>query len=393
MSRNTTAGIDIGTHHVKVVIAERSRNAQGKAVPHVIGTGIAESRGLRHGYIINTNEVTSSIAVALAEAEKASGVTVEEGYLAIGGISLESITAEGTSTVSRGDNEISELDLTTIEEACEANIPPAQLQNRRIIHRIPLQHSIDGQPVMGSPIGLKGMRIEAKYLFITALEPHVSDLVDAVENAGVEVTDYVASPIAASLVSLSKSQKIAGCVLANIGAETVSIAVFENNLPISLETFSLGSTDITNDIALGLKIPLEEAQQIKHGERTGTNISRQQLNEIVNARLSDIFELIETHLKRIKRNKMLPAGIIITGGGARIANISDLAKSSLELPSRVASVEFGKQTSRQIQDARWAVAYGICIYGLSSGDSAGRRGLWLKRLVPQIFRWIKQFLP
>ncbi|MEX1027089.1 MAG: cell division protein FtsA [Candidatus Paceibacterota bacterium] len=393
MSRTTTAGIDIGTHHVKVVIAERSRNAQGKVVPHIIGTGIAESRGLRHGYIINTNEVTNSVAAALADAEKASGTKVEEGYLAIGGISLESITANGTSTVSRGDNEISDLDLTTIEEACEATIPQAQLQNRRIIHRIPLEYSIDGQRVLGSPIGLKGMRIEATYLFITALEPHINDLVDAVEGAGVEVIDMVASPIAASLVSLSKSQKIAGCVLANIGAETVSIAVFENNLPISLETFSLGSTDITNDIALGLKIPLEEAQLIKHGERTNTNISRQQLSEIVNARLSDIFELIETHLKRIKRNKMLPAGIIITGGGARIANISDLAKASLELPSRVASVEFGKQTPGPIQDARWAVAYGICIYGLSSGNGGGRGRQWLKRLFPQIIRWVKQFLP
>ncbi|MEX0930090.1 MAG: cell division FtsA domain-containing protein [Candidatus Paceibacterota bacterium] len=393
MSRNTTAGIDIGTHHVKVVITERSRNEQGRVVPRVIGTGIAESRGLRHGYIINTNEVTTSVAAALAEAQKASGVQVEEGYLAIGGISLESLTINGTSTVSRGDNEISELDLTTVEEACESTIPPAQLQNRRIIHRIPLEYSIDGQQVLGSPVGLKGMRVDAKFLFITALEPHVSDLVDAVENAGVEVIDMVAAPIAASMVSLSKSQKIAGCVLANIGAETVSIAVFENDLPISLETFSLGSTDITNDIALGLKIPLEEAQLIKHGERTNTNISRQQLSEIVNARLSDIFELIETHLKRIKRNKMLPAGIIITGGGARIANISDLAKASLELPSRVASVEFGKQGPGQIQDARWAVAYGISIYGLSSANAGGRRGQWVKQIIGRFIRWVKQFLP
>ena len=171
------------------------------------------------------------------------------------------------------------------------------------------------------------MCIRDRTLLVTSLEQHLNDLVSAIENTGILVDDVMASPLAASLVMLSKTQKRAGCVLANIGAETVSIAVFENSIPISLKVFPLGSGDITNDIAIGLKIPLEEAERVKRGFTSNTNISKRKLDEIISARLSDMFGLIEAHLKSIKRNGLLPAGIIITGGGSGIADIEDLAKS------------------------------------------------------------------
>ncbi len=394
MPRRFTTGIDIGTHHVKVLIAEQTRSTSGRSYPQVIGTGVAESHGLRHGYIINTAEVAHSISQALKQAQKQSGQRIEEVFLAIGGVSLESVTASGIAVVSRGDNEITETDTANALSECEASIPSSQLQNRKIIHSIPLEFKIDGQPVLGSPLGMKGMKIEARSLFVTALESHVNDLIDVVEDLGVAVVDVMASPLAAGLVSLSKNQKVAGCVLANIGAETVSLVVYEDNLPISLEVFSLGSTDITNDIALGLKIPLEEAQQIKHGNQTGINVSKKQLDEIIAARLSDIFELIEAHLKKIKRNKLLPAGVIITGGGSRIASVSEMAKTSLELPARVASVEFTHGERGQVQDARWAVAYGLCLFGFSSlhEDRLGRRGIF-KGLWRKSLNFLKQFLP
>lgn len=125
-----------------------------------------------------------------------------------------------------------------------------------------------------------------------------ADLMYAVDRAGIEVIDVLASPIAASVVTLTKAQKIAGCVLANIGAETISVVVYENNIPISLEVFPIGSTDITHDIALRLEFPIEEAENIKMGVVTATSVSRKKLDEIVNARLSDMFELIEAHLKK-----------------------------------------------------------------------------------------------
>ena len=230
-------------------------------------------------------------------------------------------------------------------------------------------------------------------LFITCLEPHLNDLLEVVDRAGVEVIDCLASPIATSFVTLTKLQKTAGCILANIGAETISIIVFENNIPVSLEVFPIGSTDITNDIALGLKIPLEEAESIKLGGISATSYPKKKLDEIISARLSDMFELIENHLKKIGRNGLLPAGIFITGGGGGINNIEEFAKSSLKLPSRVAVINLGDQKTN-LKDSTWAVAYGLCTLGLSKDE---KTNLGLRSRVgksgEKVLGWIKQFLP
>jgi cell division protein FtsA len=204
----------------------------------------------------------------------------------------------------------------------------------------------------------------------------------------------MAAPIAAGFVTLTKSQKVAGCVLANIGAETVSIAVFENNIPTSLEVFPIGSTDITNDIALGLKVPLEEAEQIKIGVITGSSYPRKKLEEIIAARLSDIFELIEAHLKKIGRNGLLPAGIIITGGGSGLTSIDTLAKVYLKLPSRIGTLSHLDSKS-SFKDATWAVAYGLCIWGLHSdeGPNIDNTSVFFKNTWKKILQTIKQFLP
>jgi cell division protein FtsA len=230
-------------------------------------------------------------------------------------------------------------------------------------------------------------------LFITCLEAHLNDLLEAVDQAGIEVIDVMASPIAASFVTLTKAQKIAGCVLANIGAETISIVIFENNIPISLEVFPIGSTDITNDIALGLKIPLEEAENIKIGGITSTTFSKKKLDEIVSARLADMFELIENHLKKVGRNGLLPAGIFLTGGGGGIGAIEDFAKVALKLPSRIASMTLGDQKSG-VKDSTWAVAYGLCMLGFSKED---KKNLGVKNTMNKtgikIINFFKQFLP
>jgi cell division protein FtsA len=196
------------------------------------------------------------------------------------------------------------------------------------------------------------------------------------------------------MVTLNKTQKIAGCILANIGAETVSIAVFENNIPSSLEVFPIGSTDITNDIALGLRVPLEEAEQIKIGAITGSSFPRKKLEEIISARLSDIFELIEAHLRKIGRNGLLPAGIIITGGGSGLNSLDILAKAALKLPSKIGTIGAldGKSS---FKDATWAVAYGLCLWGIHAeeGPELDTSVEFMKNSWRGLARWFKQFLP
>ncbi len=393
MMRNIAVGIDIGTYQIKVVVAEAVKE-NGKTGTRILGTGMSESKGLRHGYIINDTDVTQSIETAVRMAEKSSGVKINKAYVSIGGIGLSGITSTASTVISRADLQVTELDVEKVLEICEKNVPSSLIQNQKILHSIPISYKIDGKAVLSkTPLDLKGTKLEVKMLFVTCLEPHLNDLLEAVEESGIEVIDVMASPIAASFVTLSKTQKIAGCVLANIGSETISIVVFENNLPISLEVFPIGSTDITNDIALGLKIPLEEAENIKIGGIGGTSYSKKKLEEIISARLSDMFELIENHLKKIGRNGLLPAGIFITGGGSGIGTIEDFAKVALKLPSRIATLTLADQKSR-MKDSTWAVAYGLCMLGLSKEEKIN---LGIKNKMSRggekIFGWMKQFLP
>ncbi len=400
MARQIAVGIDVGTHQVKVVVAEwlRENADKDREFPKIIGTGSAESRGLRHGYIINGSDTTESIKNAILKAEASSGVKIKRAFISVGGVGLEAVIGSGSVLISRGDSEVTALDLEKIIESAKNSLPQSLTLNRKIIHNVPLSYKIDGKEVLGNrPVGLRGVKLEGKVLFVTTLEQHFESLVEAIEDAGVQVEDAMAAPLSGSLVSLTKTQKMAGSVLANIGAETVSIIVFENGLPVSLEIFPVGSSDITNDIALGLRVSLEEAERVKLGAVIGTSYSKKKFDDIVTARLSDIFELIEAHLKKIGRSGLLPAGIIITGGGSGLSSVEDLAKAYLKLPSKISLVNVPHPVRNQIRDASWAVAYGLCIWGFSGDDSSGSAygeitGI-SKKLIKAIGNLLKPLLP
>ncbi len=390
----TITGIDVGTYHVKVVIAERSDNPRD--LPRIIGTGYAESRGLRQGYITSVPDTARSVAAALSQASKAARVKVKKAYLGIGGIGLDEVIGRGEVVVERGDSEVTERDLPRALKASEAALPPASILNRKIIHQIPLRYFVDGVKVLGgSPVGMKGTRIAVETLFITCLERHVADLAAAVEEAGVEVEDVVASPIAASFVALSKMQKRVGCVLANIGSETLSVAVFEDTVPISIKVFPAGSSDVTNDIALGLRIPPEEAEQLKVGAVLGSPYPKRKVEDLVARKVTDMFKLVEAHLKKIGKAELLPAGIILTGGGSSVANISDIAKAVLKLPARQAQLTEGNM-QMHLRDSSWAVAYGLTIWGLTAGteyEPQSSGSFNITEPLRHLWRWFKKYLP
>ena len=394
MSRNIAVGIDIGTYQIKIVVAENVRE-DGQDNFKIIGTGFAESKGLRHGYIINSCDTTNSLRIAIAEAEKTANIKIKRAFLSIGGIGLGSTISHGSIIIPRADSEITEIDIKNVLSLAESEIPSNISVNKKIIHAIPISYKIDGRNVLGRPIGLKGIKFEAKVLFVTSLEHHLSDLINTVEDLGIEVVNIMASPLAGSMVILNKTQKIAGCVLANIGSETVSVIVFENNMPISLEVFPIGGTDITNDIALGLKIPLEEAENLKINDGQENIYPKKRLEEIILARLSDIFDLIEAHLKKIGRSGLLPAGIILTGGTSGVSTIEDLAKATLKLPSKLGSMNFTTSLKNcHMKDSSWSVAYGLCIWGLSNNeDNCFGAPVGSNKAKNKVFCWFKQFLP
>jgi cell division protein FtsA len=254
MSEHIITGIDVGTYHVKVAIARIPKNTGGVVKPEIIATGLAESRGLKNGYIMNEAEVARSIKSAVVQAEKSAKISIKRAHVAIGSIGIEEVYSHGEVIPSRADSEIMPADLEKVMLDSEERIMD-HIPNRRILHSIPLRYLVDGAEVLGRAQGLKGTKLEVDSLFITTYEQHVNDLVRTIEGIGIYVEDIIASPLAASFVMLSKAQKRAGCILTNIGSETTSIVVFQDSTPISLKIFPIGSNDITNDIALGLQNP------------------------------------------------------------------------------------------------------------------------------------------
>ncbi len=388
MARRIATGIDIGTHQTKVVVVEEVSTPTGPELV-ILGTGLSETRGMRHGYVVDVEDAAESVRQACAQAASIAHLPIKKGFLAIGGVSLDEVRASGETVISRADQEITDLDIDKTLEAAREAARPGFL-NRTVLHEIPLEYRVDGHLSLGTPLGMKGTRLTADYLFITCLTQHADMLTRTSEAADVEIIDRMASPLAGSYVTLTKDQKMKGCVLANIGAETVSIVVYDEGLPISVKVFPIGSTNITDDLALGFRVSLEDAERLKLGHLGGAMYPKKKIEEIVTARFRTMFDLIDKHLKALGKRGSLPAGIIISGGASGQGTISDIAKGTLNLPSRIADVRVTENT--KIQDATWAVAYGLALWGLT-GDTETPKKRPGGAFVESMLLFLRQFLP
>ncbi len=378
MASKTTVGIDIGTYEIKVVVAEMPEDRY--SLPKIIGVGQAETRGLRNGYILNQADAVRSIRKAVKMAEKQSGQKIERAFVSVGGTGLSSAVSDGQIMITRADSEISYLDLEKVSADSQQKIKSDKIVNRKVIHVVPLEYRIDDKEVWGDPTGLKALKLSAKNLFITCLNSHVEALIETLSMAEIEIIDAIAAPLAAGTVTLSKTDKIAGCVLVNIGSETVSMVVYEKDIPVLVEVFPIGSNNITNDIALGLRVSLEDAEKIKVNKEKLTkndNVPLGKLDDIITARLKDIFNLVDIKLKEINKSGLLPGGIILTGGGSGIINIEDISRAALRLPAKIASIvdetkknnanlNLNTPSNIKVKDSTWAVAYGLCVIGFNN---------------------------
>lgn len=348
-------GIDIGTHMSRVIVVNKNDTAE---LPEIVAVAACESRGMRSGYITHIGSAKETLTNLLKSLKDQANIDVKKANVSIGGISITSIIATGEAVVSKADGIITQID---IDRAISEAMKKIDLTNREILYTLPIVYKIDGKEVLGRPVGMRGAKIMAQVFFVVCLGQHLTDLIDLFTENGIEVENIIASPIAAAGVALSENQRQNGAMLANIGAETVSTIVYERGMPLSLQVFPIGGADFTKDIALGLKIPIEEAEQIKMGRSQGAH-SERKLTEIIEARLRDIFEILEKHLKKINRDALLPAGIVITGGGSHISQIESLARNSLRLPCRTGIPEHLLQMKPRIRDVSWIVAYGLAIY-------------------------------
>jgi len=380
-----TAGIDIGTHHTKVVVVEEAPEG-----PRIIGTGVAKTRGMRQGYVVDSKEVAASVLDARRLAEQAVRMPVRKGFLSIGGVSLDEARGSGETIISRADQEVTELDIEKVRLAAREAVK-AQCTNRRVLHDIPLEFRLDGTKVLGTPLGMHGVRLEADYLFVTTLSAHAAALVRAVEMADIEVIDEMAAPLAESNVLLSRDQKTKGCVLVNIGADTTSAVIYDEGVPVSVKTFAEGSANITDDLAIAFKIGLDDAERLKVGKLVGNVYPRKKVDDLIAKRFAHIFDLLDKHLKAIGRKGPLPAGVILSGGGSAYGlPLVELTKAELSLPARIGDMRLPE--SAKVRDASLAVSYGLALWGLT-GDTDGGGEPLFSGVPAALSRFFAQFLP
>ncbi|MFZ1020024.1 MAG: cell division FtsA domain-containing protein [Minisyncoccia bacterium] len=389
MIRNISVGIDVGSSMTRVVVGEFLK---GEKNPKIIGVGMAPTEGMRHGYVVSPSLATASIKNALRLAEKSSEIKIKRAFVALSGATLQGVMSGGGAIVSKADGEVTALDINKALQDCEENLNNGtSANNKKIIHTYPISFKLDGKEVLGRLEGLRGTKLETKALFVTYSVVHLEDLLSVIAEAGVETIDVIAAPVALSSLVLSEKQKIVGVALVDIGAETTSLSIFENEKLIALHTFSIGGAEITNDLALGFKIPLQRAEDLKLGN-VSEEFSGKKLEEIIEARLLDIFESIENNLKKIKRSELLPAGAVFVGGGANIPSLVELSKSVLKIPSSIGGSEIFGNNKTKLRDPAWFAALGLLTTENSAyGENSARN--FFKDLKNTIKSSIKQLMP
>ncbi len=380
--QNYIVGLDIGSKTIKAAIGEASKD--GKLL--LIKVLKTPSDGMRKGVVDDTAEVMRSLSGILSEIKKIAKGGVRNIFLGVGSSDVKVQSSLGVVAVSRSDYEIYEDDIQRAIQGSQAiNLPP----NRMVLHSIVKEFIVDGVRDIRDPIGMIGNRLEVSSLIIDAFEPAVKNLTKCVETLGGGLSGLILSPLASARSVLSKNQKDLGVVLIDIGFGKTGMCVYEEGKLLHAAVFPVGSGNITNDLAIGLKTSVETAEVIKLsfgsalsreiGARESVDLSKidpqakgvvakKFIAEVIEVRLAEIFEMVNNELKAINKSGRLPGGVVLVGGGAKLPGIADLAKQELKLASRVgvpdiSSIDVGGgELSLQIEDPEFACPLGLLLW-------------------------------
>ncbi len=402
---NYIVGLDIGTKKVAAIIGEITRENKVE----IIGIGTAESRGLRKGVVVNLDATVDSIKKAQEEAELMAGVEIDSAFVGISGAHIKSFNSRGVIAVSGKNREITQDDIKRVIEQSKAlSIPP----DREIIHVIPQEYVVDDQDGIKDPLGMSGIKLEVHVHIVTSATTSVQNLRTCVARAEIEIEQIVLNQIATSSSTLTLDEMELGVGLIDIGGGTTEIAIFERGSLWYTSIIPIGGDNFTNDIAVGLRTPIPEAEKIKkkfgcvasplldeqetievpsvgRGKKPRI-LSRQILADIIQPRAEEIFRLVDSDIKRMGYEKSLNSGIVLTGGTALLEGLEEVAEEIFDLPVRRGDPSGAGGLVDRVSTPDYATSVGLILNGYSQWRERGlskdrKKGIWVK-----IKDWLKE---
>lgn len=401
---NIITGLDIGSANIKAIVAEIKSN--GRFL--VLAALKQPSAGFRKGVLVDSEEATTSLRNVISDIQRNFPRATKNVYINVNGANIKSYLSKGIAGVARADSEVRRDDVEKAIQASRAvNLP----SNYMVLHNITREFFVDGIGGIQDPLGMTGTRLEVNSLVIGAFSPHVNGLTRCLERNGISISGLIFDPLACAQAVLSKKQKDLGVLIVDIGFGATGLAIYEENKILKALSLPIGASNITNDIAVGLRISIEAAEKAKltYGFAFAKEVPRREvfnlqeidssikgeiskrfLSEIIEARLAEIFEMVNNEVKELDYKVDFPAGVVLAGGGAKLAGMIDLAKQELKLPVQIGLPEVTnfdvKDFSYQelMSDPEFATAVGLVLFGASQ-EGGLRLPSWkrfLKSLIP-----------
>ena len=408
MQQEIITGIDIGSSSIRIVIGQYDVNGQIQIISAVEGP----SGGINRSVVTGIEDAVSSISSVLEKTERITGMPVENAFIGISGSHIISQPSHGVVAIAKANGEIEENDVERVINAAQTVITPP---NYEILHIIPQTFTIDRQTGIKDPIGMSGIRLEVDAQIIEGLSSPIKNLTKCIDRTGVDIDDLVFSILATSEAVLNKRQKELGVAVINLGGATTSFIIFEEGDLITCGVLPVGGNHITSDIAIGLRISIDTAEKIKlaYGstfpdqfkkeEKINLNefdpnekemVSKRYVAQIIEARVEEIFRMINSEFKKINRDGKLPAGVVLTGGGAKMPEIVELAKKEFRLPASVEASQKRFFTAiDKINDPEFSTALGLVLWGNQNQIQKHSKFSFLnvKQMISGVKKWIKSF--
>jgi cell division protein FtsA len=388
------AAVDIGSAKISTLIAQVSTDlATLDSTVSIVGVSQVPSKGVKKGQIVDIEEAVDATIQAVEAAERMAGYNLDSAYVSVGGGHIESLNSTGVVAVSDPHGEISPDDVDRVIDAAKAVSLPT---SREIIHVIPRQFMVDGESGIKDPVGMSGVRLEVETHLVTASSAALKNLTKSVNEVGIQIQELVFSGLASSFSILSDTEKELGCVLVDIGGGTTSIAVFVDGALVYSATLPIGAKNVTNDLAIGLRVSLDSAEKIKLalsdkkqnkeenksdaidiadlGAGENKKVSKRTLIEgIIRPRLNEIFTMVRLDLEKKNLINRIPSGAIITGGGALTVAVEESAKRMLSLPVRIGTPQKVTGLIDDIMTPAFATSVGLILYGAQRGGSSSNQ--------------------